>query len=162
MLYILVTLGIIFALCFVIILEYKMIKFYKLCNEKEIDKVQKFIEFYDILVKWIQHKQKGKTFVSYIENNDFDSVAIYGMKEMGLLLFSELQNNDINVVCAIDKNAELLDCEIEIPVISNLENIPNVDVIIVTPIHYFDSIHKELRGFTKAEIVSIEDLIWSI
>lgn len=145
-----------------LIMFYRMNRYYEECIEKEIDKVHKFIEFYDVLVQWIQLKQVDKRFVRYLEENNYHTVAIYGMKELGQMLLTELQQDDANIVCVIDKNAQEIDGEYEIPIISDFNILPEVDVIIVTPVHYFNNIYKELRLYTEAEIVSIDDLLWSI
>ena len=39
------------------------------------------------------------------------------------------------------------------------DNMPDADMIVVTPIHYYDTIREELAKYTKKTIVSLEDII---
>ena len=82
------------------------------------------------------------------------------MKELGILLYKELLNENQQVKCLIDKDLSVSDGSFV--VIQPNEEIPQVDVIIVTAIHYYDAIYSELKKITNADIVSIEDVLWGI
>lgn len=124
------------------------------------DTVGKAFEFYHILIRWLQLKQEEKRMAKYFEQNEYRTVAVYGMKEIGVLLCNELRQEGIDVRYAIDKNADEIEADIEI--VKPTSEMPEVDVIIVTATHYFDSIYIELQKLTAAEIVSITDILWSI
>lgn len=143
-----------------VIFLYRSMKYYRDRTDEEIDKVQKGLEFYDILVRWLGLRQAQRTLAEYFAENGYQAVAIYGMKEIGRLLLNELRLEGIDVRYAIDRDADEISGDIS--VIKPSCNLPEADVIVVTASHYFDSIYLELREFTEAEIVPIEDVLWSI
>lgn len=144
----------------VIICGVRAVRYYKNRTEEEIDKVHKYLEFYDILVRWLTLKQEQITLTEYFERNQYRTAAIYGMKELGVLLLKELRQEGITVMYAIDKNAAEVSADIE--VFKPSDRMPEVDVIIITASHYFDKVYLELRKHTDAEIVSIEDIFWAV
>lgn len=118
----------------------------------------KLQEFYDLLLLWLELKQKEGTFEIYFVNNQYKSVAIYGMKEIGEALYQELENIGIEIRYLIDKNADIIyaDKEIYLPE----DNLPEVDVIIVTALHYYSEIEKELSAKFKYPVVNLKDIIY--
>lgn len=144
----------------VIFFLYWNMKYYRDRTDEEIDKVQKGLEFYDILIRWLRLKQEQRNLAEYFAENGYHTAAIYGMKEIGLLLLRELRQEGVDVRYAIDRDADAISADIS--VIKPSCGLPEVDVIIVTASHYFDSIYLELRGLTEAEIIPVEDVLWSI
>lgn len=120
----------------------------------------KLKEFYDVLVQWVSLKQEGKSLASYFEENNYKTVAIYGMKELGERLYDELRNSDIEVKYIIDKNADAIYSEID--VITPDEKLPKVDVIVVTAIHYYDEIEEMLTEKVNYPVVSLEDIVFEL
>lgn len=157
---IILLLTIIIILSIAIIFLYRNMKYYRGRTDEEIDKVQKGLEFYDILVRWLELKQEQRTLAEYFAENGYQAVAIYGMKEIGRLLLSELKREGIDVRYAIDRDADEISADIS--VVKPSCNLPDADVIVVTASHYFDSIYLELRESTEAEIIPVEDVLWSI
>lgn len=147
--------------CFfaILILE-RTVRYYRKRTEEEIDKVNKYLEFYDILIHWIGLIQEQKKLTEYFKRNEYRTVAIYGMKEIGMLLLSELRREGIEVSYAVDRNADEISADITI--LKPSCAMPEVDVIIVTALHYFDKIYLEIRELTNAEIVSVEDILWAV
>ena len=117
-------------------------------------------EFYHVLVQWLALKQKGRSLAEYFEKNNYKTVAIYGMKELGERLYDELQDTDIAVKYIIDKNAGQIICDID--VVAPEDTLENVDVVVVTAIHYFDEIEKELSKSMTCPIVSLEDVVYDM
>lgn len=107
---------------------------------------------------WMQRKQKGESLVDYFEEMGYKKIAIYGMHYLGESLLSELNDSSIEVVCAIDKNAELRYADI--PLLKPEEDIPEVDAVIVTAFYYFNEIEDMLCNKVNCPIVSIEDIIY--
>ena len=129
-------------------------------TDELLDTMKKAFEFYHILIRWLQLAQEKKSLAEYFEQNEYQTVAVYGMKEIGVLLCNQLRQEGIDVQYAIDKNADKINADIEI--VKPTSKMPEVDVIIVTATHYFDSIYIELQELTEAEIVSITDVLWTI
>lgn len=125
-----------------------------------LDENQKFHEFYDVLVQWLTLHHEGITLQEYFHRKGYRTVAIYGMKELGVLLFDELRDTDITVEYVIDRNAEGIYTEVKC--FTPTDTFPPVDVCIVTAIHYFDSIEKELKEAMNNPVVSIEDILFDL
>ncbi|MEY8483393.1 hypothetical protein AALD74_16320 [Lachnospiraceae bacterium 48-21] len=144
----------------VIFVLFRFMRYQKERIENEIDKVHKGLEFYDILIRWVKLWQNQRVLAEYFRENGYETVAIYGMKEIGQLLLYELKQEGIQVRYAIDRNAGKISADI--PVVEPSFRMPEVDVIVVTAPHYFDSIYLSLREMTTAEIISVEDVLWGI
>lgn len=158
-------LAIIIVMFVLIIILYRAVRYYADRTEEEIDKVKKGLEFYDILVHWIEQKQNKKNLAEYFIQNRYQTVAVYGMKEIGRLLVNELLQEGVDVRYAADRSADVIDMDemsIDIPIIKPSSEMPEVDVIVVTASHYFDCIYLDLKELTKAEIVPVEDILWGI
>lgn len=107
---------------------------------------------------WLQRKQQGESLVDYFERNGYKRIAIYGIHYLGQSLLSELENSTVEVVCAIDKHADLR--YTEIPLYTPDKDIPEVDAVIVTAFFFFEEIKKTLQGKVSCPLVSIEDIIY--
>lgn len=126
----------------------------------QMEKVDKFKGYYNMLNQWLILKQEGKSLIEYFVNNNYKSVAIYGMGEMGNRLYDELKNSDIEVKYAVDKNVAGTYSELE--VIEKDDDFDVVDVMIVTATFAFDEIEGELREKVDWPIVSLEDVVYEI
>ncbi|WP_026650994.1 hypothetical protein [Butyrivibrio proteoclasticus] len=131
-------------------------------RKKAIIKLEDFrkknAEFYSIQNRWIKILHEGRGTINYFEKNGYKTVAIYGMKELGILLLEELNNSGVEVKYAIDRDADKL--YVATDVYKPDEDLQKVDVVVVTAIHYFDSIKAELEKKMDCPIISLEDVIW--
>lgn len=118
----------------------------------------KMMEFYNLLIQWIGIKQRQKNIVDFFKNNGYYSIAIYGMKELGKCLYDELQGSDIEVKYCIDNNITENDKGLLMYKVN--ENLPYVDAIVVTAIHYFGEIENQLNSKVDYQIVNLEDIIY--
>lgn len=123
-------------------------------------KVDKFKNYYTMLNQWLILKQSGKNLSEYFQSNHYQTIAIYGMGEMGNRLFDELQNSDIKVACGIDRESECVYAEIDI--YSPDQTLPEVDVIVVTSTFAFDEIQTALSSKVSCPVVSLEDIVYEI
>ena len=82
------------------------------------------------------------------------------MSYVGRSLYRELENSDVIVKYAIDKKASQMNSEINI--ISPDEELPEVDIIIVTSIYYFNEIYNYLDSKTDIPVVSFEDVLFEL
>lgn len=122
------------------------------------DKVEKLSEFYNILIQWISLKEKGIAIGDFIKKGGYRTVAIYGMKELGELLYEEMKNSDICVEYVIDQSREFI--FIDVPVLKPNEALFPVDIIIVTAVHYFEEIKELLKSKVNCPICSLEDILF--
>lgn len=59
---------------------------------------------FGILLKWWKIKQSGHCLDEYFKKNNINSIAIYGMADIGCCLYDELENSEIEIKYLIDKN----------------------------------------------------------
>lgn len=125
-----------------------------------LDGHAKVHELYMAFDQWLRIRQEGKTLVEYFERNEYKTVAIYGMKELGERLFDELEGSGIEVRYIIDKNADAIYADVD--VITPEDDLEPVDVIVVTALYYFDEIEEMLSDKVDYPIVSLEDILYEV
>lgn len=132
-------------------------------KEKQIQlknkKVDKFKDYYHLLNQWLIHKQEGKCLEQYFIDNNYKSIAIYGMGEVGNRLYNELKDSKINVLYAIDESSWSAYSDIRI---INIDDYKEVDVIVVSAIFDFDNIIKEISEKVNCPIISLEDVVYDL
>lgn len=128
--------------------------------EQKAEKVDKFKGYYNMLNQWLILKQEGKNLSEYFKSNNYKTVAIYGMGEMGNRLYEELKDSDIEVKYAVDKEAE--NAYSELNVIAPENDFEAVDVMVVTATFAFDEIEEKVGGKVDFPIVSLEDVVYEI
>lgn len=124
------------------------------------DLLGKMGEFYRLQNQWLKLKQERKSLVSYFRENNYRTVAIYGMKELGERLYDELRESGIEVKYIVDRNAGEIYSDVD--VLLPEEELPQVDVIVVTAIHYYDEIERKLNELVDFPVVSLEDIIYEL
>lgn len=119
-------------------------------------------ELKKILAFWLEERDKGKTLDTYFEERNIHQIAIYGMAELGKLLYKELKGTNIKVVYGIDRKPEQKN--IEIPVVKPSELKEGIDAIVVTPVYcfaeIFDLLKKKLDDSTV--IIGLDEIIYSL
>lgn len=126
--------------------------------EKKEGKIDKFKSYYNMLNQWLILKQEGKSLVKYFTDNDYKSVAIYGMGEMGNRLYDELKGSGVSVKYAIDKEAGTTYAEVEVKELD--EELEPVDVVVVTATFAFDEIKEKLNEKIDFPVVSLDDVVY--
>lgn len=126
-------------------------------NSSEEEMKNKMLKYYVTLNNWIGKKQKNINLSSYFEKLGYNSVAIYGMKEVGERLYEELKDTKTEVKYAVDQNAESIYADID--VYSPDDDLPEVDVIVVTATYYYNSILNNIKDKVCCPIVSLDDVI---
>lgn len=119
--------------------------------------LQKLSWYYQMLNMWLEMKQKGKSAVTYLQKEGINSIAIYGMKELGERFYEEVKNTEIEVPCVIDQNADFILGNFK--VISPDQTIPEVDAIIVTADYYFWEIKTQLEKRVCCPIYSLNGIL---
>lgn len=115
---------------------------------------------YGVLKKWFCIQRQKKSFVNYFKSNDFNSIAVYGMTELGQFMVSELKDSPISVMYAIDRRAGEL--QAEVPILTLEDELPPVDAVVVTAVFYYEQIAAELQNRIESAVVSLEDILYSI
>ena len=120
----------------------------------------KGIRLYD---KWLRNIRRGRRIDSFLLDNMYFDVAIYGMGMIGKQVLDELENTDVCVRFGIDNRAsELKHRGIEIVHPSEILKLKSVSVIIVTPFEEYLEIEKKLTNYIdkeKTDIISIHTIV---
>ena len=118
---------------------------------------RKMTQYYRFLNRWLILKQKGDSVIDFFRENNYKTIAIYGYAEFGQRLHDELRGSGVEVKYIIDKNVDRVWADIDVYGLD--EQYPEVDVIIVTALFYYEEIEDELLDRVKYPIISIEDVI---
>lgn len=141
-----------------------MVVMYCIMKSKYNKKVQniqmenaKNIQILQFLNNWLQMYQMKKNMVPYIKYMGYKSIAIYGMGILGQRLYDELEECDILVKYAIDRNAANIRDLVDVKHPS--EELESVDAIIVTSLFYFEEIKREMENKMECPIISLTECL---
>ena len=109
--------------------------------------------YFEILDKWMKMEEDGCKLQDYFMERKWYHVAIYGKSKIGRHLYTKLKDTPIHVDYFIDRNADTGEQDIE--TITLGEQLPFVDVIIVTPVMEFERIENSLRYSAIKNIVPV-------
>lgn len=124
------------------------------------DKSQKHFELFRMMSQWVKVKQEGKHLSSYLEENGYRKIAVYGISYAGEALINELKGTGIEIAYGIDRNADYISTDINIvPADAPLEE---VDAIIVTAVTFFAEIQEKLCEKADCPIISLEDVLYGV
>lgn len=125
---------------------------------KDIDGIVKkndmLIKAYD---KWMQLEENGKTISDILHTHGYRTVAIYGMGCLGKRLYERLKAEGTDILCGIDKNAHYMYKNLYVYAIDD-DDLPEADVIIVTPIYFYDEIRDTIREYRNVDVCSLYKL----
>lgn len=126
-------------------------------KEKLIYKQEEVIRTYN---KWMDHFREKKTIESFLLNNQFNTVAVYGIGRLGKQLYHELINSKVCVSYIIDQKAQLDRTYDRVRCYSPDENLPEVDMIIVTVPGEDNFIISQLKKGNKCQVRSIKEILF--
>ena len=91
-----------------------------------------------------------------MRNHGYTNIAVYGIGELGITLLSDLEKHSLKINCLIDKNSK----KCSFGSVVQLEKIPSdIDCIIVTAIFAFPEIRREIKKYSDAEVISLDDIV---
>ena len=70
-------------------------------KEKLIFKQEEVLKVYE---RWIDSYQKNTLISEFLERNQYQKIAIYGLGRLGKNIYNELKNSMIDVLYIIDRN----------------------------------------------------------
>ena len=117
----------------------------------------KHLALYIMMDRWVEVKQKGKNLADFFRNEGYQKIAIYGMSYAGNRLVKELAGTGIEIKYGIDKDADNICSDVKIYKPQDI--MEDVDVVVVTPIFFFNEIAEELEKKYSCQIISLEDII---
>lgn len=124
--------------------------------EKIQEKSNKHLALFLMMNNWVRVKQEGKNLSSYLKEQGYKRIAIYGMSFAGETLVNELMDSEIELTYGIDQRDGLYSY---INILSIDNALPEVDAIIVTAITFFDEIERVLKNKVSCPIISLSDII---
>ncbi|RKM59521.1 hypothetical protein D6856_09900 [Butyrivibrio sp. XB500-5] len=119
---------------------------------------ERFVGIYGVTLRWIRLQQEGKKLSDYFEKNNYKTVAIYGMSEVGYAILDELERNGISVKYCIDRNADNIFARVKM--YRPDEELPQVDAVIVAVVQYYNEINETLKSKMNCPIISASDVVW--
>lgn len=128
--------------------------------ERKDARINKFVGYFNLLEQWMSIKEGDKVVSTYFEKNGYYKIALYGLGKIGNHLLKELEGTDIQVSYAIDARGEKLNTDIV--VYTPDDEIPDVDVIVVTATFDYDNIKNVLEEKTDIQVISIDDVIYDL
>lgn len=131
----------------------------KLVEEKENTK-KRYKKYYDVLNYWMESHSRGRNIVDYLKGQEYRNIVIYGMGELGNRLYEQLADSEIKVIYAIDRNP--VSAYNELTVVGSAMETEGIDAVIVTPVYDFESIKTDLQGIFSCNILSLEDIVYSM
>lgn len=113
-----------------------------------------------LLVEWIKQRSRGKEIAGYLTSCGIRRVGIYGMAEVGELLWEELESAGIKVAYGIDRSRTAYGKKTVRPE----EVQADVDAVIVVPFYHFseiyDVLNQRLRG--SVPILGLDEIIYEL
>lgn len=116
---------------------------------------ERFRKNYNLMVRWMTALQNHKSIADTLTELGIHSIAIYGMGEIGTLLYNELKDTEIVIPYAIDNGGAYAELEIR----CSDDILDTVDAIIVSTIYAYDEIKTNLQGKFDGKILSLEEII---
>lgn len=130
-------------------------------KDKKIGRINdlaiKHLDMFFLMNQWVKNNQDHNQIGYFFASNGYRKVAIYGMSHIGMTLLEELRRYGIEVEYGIDRKKDLY---ADLEIFSPDEDLPDVDIIVVTAIAFFDDIREKLSKKMKCPIVSIETIIY--
>lgn len=123
--------------------------------KRQRDKVEYYL---GILDYWMLLLESNLSLVHYLLKAGYHNIGIYGYGTLGKHLYRQLSNTEISVKYIIDQQKDKL--HVDIPVYLPTENIPKVDVIIVSATFFYDEIYQVLKEKGAQKIISLETILY--
>lgn len=124
--------------------------------------VSKHKKYYELCNRWIKNNNENYSISEYFKCNGYCNIAVYGMGELGNRLIEALSSTEVCIKYGIDKDIWVAFADISIKALDEEEKFEDIDCIVVTPIHAYEEIKKELGNKCECDIISLEDVIYGI
>ena len=121
-------------------------------------KSERYKGYWKILSRWLELNLQGKSICTYLEQESFCNIAIYGLGLLGKPLVDEMQNHSLRIAYGIDQD-EYKGKKFDFPVYRLQETLPDVDIVIVTVEYVFDSIRQQLEEKNIYKIITLSELL---
>lgn len=98
---------------------------------------------FDLLCQWMKLKMRDISLMEFFQDRGIQSIAIYGMGEIGQLMYDELaMENEMFIRYAIDQSGKRY---VEsLPTYCLDRDLPKVDAIVITPVLITDQLEEQI------------------
>lgn len=121
-------------------------------------KEERYKEYWQVLDQWLKFEIAGNSIAQYLRKQSYDSAAIYGLGMLGTSLVMDLEREGIEIKYGIDQDI-YKGRQFEFPVYTLENELPEVQIIIVTTTGIFHSVNKKLRSRSNAKIISLRAIL---
>ncbi len=118
--------------------------------------IERYRGYWRVFDKWMSWIEEGKSVTNYLIENKYKSIAIYGYGMLGKHLVYQMQQAGLNPVYVVDQQEEKKTTGITLLTIE--DNLPNVDIMIVTVLYDYENIKKMLCKKINGQILPIDML----
>ena len=126
-------------------------------KEKHLKTLNHFKQMFFIYDKWMSLESQKRMISSYLKCKNYNKVAIYGGGYLGKQLLTNLKRDNVEVCYIIDRNAKYLEAEVDLYTLE--EELPYVDVAIITLLSKEDEIKSQLMHKLGSNALSIKELL---
>lgn len=112
--------------------------------------VGRYIQETKMLNQWLYNERSGYKMEEWLWVRGYHTVGVYGLGYLGKQLINELTRNSRIKIVGIDRNAAGIKMDIDIYEPS--EVLPDMDIVIVSNMHIFDTIKETLQHAVRCEI----------
>jgi hypothetical protein len=113
---------------------------------------------YSLTLKLLRLKQRGYSLGELFNKKEFRHIAIYGIGEIGKLLYEELFDSGISIEYFIDMYSNKTNI-FGIDVLNDNFNLAKIDTIIVTIVSEFYDIKRSLNSRGNCKVISLDDIV---
>ena len=128
---------------------------------KEMKEIKEFnnkhFELYLMTIQWFQNYLADRRVGEYLNSKGYKRIAIYGVSYIGDTLIKELEKSDIQIGYLIDNNKSHLSDKYH--TYKSTDTLEDVDIVIVTPITYYEQIKEELKERVNCPIISYRQIV---
>ena len=110
-----------------------------------------------VLNNWLFILENNAEIAQWLIHHNYRHVGIYGLGILGKHLLAQLEEK-LEYLCCIDRDARSL--KLNVPVFIP-DEIPEIELLIVTNVHIFNEIYDELANKNLA-IISLDTLIKNV
>ena len=135
-----------------------------IATEKNDNKYRLRMELYhNTMLRWIELIQDSKSSLAgFLKECGYNSAAVYGLNDLGILLVNNLIKEDYPIAYALDQSANnriFRDISIPVVVPGKANDQPKVDVVIICALNSVEEIETTLLQFINTPTIPIDELI---
>lgn len=110
-----------------------------------------------LMNQWVNIKLEGKKLADFFIKKGFSRIAIYGIESVGMCLFKELKDSEIEIAYVIGTTVST--ASLDVKIVSVEDYLPDVDVVVNTFPGEFNKVSSMLSEKLNCSIIAIEDIL---